>query len=145
MSMQFRSLFAKAAAALGLVLAAVGTAQARDVHWSVGVGITAPGAVTIGASNHGHPVYVQPAPVYVQPQPVYVQPQPTVVYTQPQVIYTQPRVVYPAGFYYQQPAPVVVIRGGGHGGHGGHHFRGNGHGHGHGHWKSHKGGGHHWR
>lgn len=141
--MQIRSLFAKAAAAFGLVLAAAGTAQARDVSWSVGVGITAPGAVSIGSPVYGHPVYVQPAPVYVQPQPVYVQPAPTVVYTQPRVIYTQPQVIYPSGFYHQQP--VVVVRGGGHHyrGHD-HHFRGHGHGYDKHHWKAHKGD-RHWR
>lgn len=105
-----RSLFGKAAAVAALALAAVGSAHARDVFWSVGVQ-AAPG-VTVGVGN-ARPVVVQPAPVYVQPAPVYAVPQ--VVYTQPQVVYTQPRVVYPAGYY--APAPVVVrpvigIRGG---------------------------------
>lgn len=142
--MQFRSLIAKAGAALGLVLAAVGTAQARDVSWSVNVGITAPGAVSIGSPAYGHPVYVQQAPVYVQPQPVYVQPQPTVVYTQPRVIYTQPQVIYPSGFHHQQP--VVVVRGGGghDRGHGQHFRGGRGHGNDKHHWKAHKGD-RHWR
>ena len=108
--MQFtRSLFGKAAAAAALALAAAGSAQARDVFWSVGVQ-AAPG-VSVGVANT-RPVFVQQAPVVVVPQPVFAQPQ--IVYTQPQVVYTQPQVVYPAGFV---GAPVVVqpfvgIRGG---------------------------------
>eukprot|EP01036_Dinobryon_divergens_P037897 gene37897-49668_t len=59
-----RSLYAMAASAgvaLAL-LAGAGAAQARDVNWSVGVGV--PGVV-IGASNG----YYAPAPVYVAPPP----------------------------------------------------------------------------
>lgn len=55
-------------------LAVPGTAEARDVYWSVGVG--GPG-VSVGVGNV--PVYQAPvyqAPVYVQPAPVYVQPAP---------------------------------------------------------------------
>ena len=62
------SLFSKLAAVAGLALAAVGTAHARDVYWSVGVH-AAPG-VTVGVGNH-RPVIVQPAPVIVQPVPVH--------------------------------------------------------------------------
>jgi hypothetical protein len=106
--MQFtRSLFGKAAAVAALALAAMGTAHARDVYWSVGVQ-AAPG-VTVGVGN-ARPVIVQPAPVYVQPAPVYAV---------PQVVYTQPQVVYPVGAYgyapvIVQPQPVYGIRGGGH-------------------------------
>src|SRR5688572_28351584 len=94
-----RSIFLKAAALLGLSLAALGSAHARDnVYWSVGVD-AAPG-VSVGVSKHRQPVYVQQQPVYIAPQPVYVQPapvymQPQPIYSQPRVIYTQPRVVYP--------------------------------------------------
>ena len=106
-----RSMFLKAAMALGVAVAALGSAsvaQARDnVYWSVGID-AAPG-VSVGVGNHRpvvvapQPVYVQPQPVYVQPCPVYVQPRP--VYVQPQTIYAQPRVAYPHN-YYVQPAPV---------------------------------------
>ena len=51
-----------------VMLAGAGAAQARDVNWSVGVGV--PGVV-IGASNG----YYAPAPVYVAPPPpVYYAP-----------------------------------------------------------------------
>jgi hypothetical protein len=122
-----RSILLKAAALLGLSLAALGSAHARDnVYWSVGVD-AAPG-VSVGVSNHRQPVYVQPQPVYVAPQPVYVQPQ--TVYVQPQSIYAQPRVIYPGPVYYVQPTPVYY-------GPPGHWKHGHGHGHGHGgrHWK----------
>lgn len=104
-----RSMFLKAAALLGLSLAALGSAHARDnVYWSVGVD-AAPG-VSVGVSNHRQPVYVQQQPVYVAPQPVYVQPAPVYVqphvYSQPRVIYSQPHVIYPGNTYYAQPAPV---------------------------------------
>ncbi len=104
-----RSLIGKATLVAGLALAAVGTAQARDVFWSVGVH-AAPG-VHVGVGNHRPvaPVVVAPQPVIV-PQVVYTQPQ--VVYTQPQVVYTQPQVAYPGGIYFAQPAPVVVYRNG---------------------------------
>ena len=56
-----RSLYASAGVALAL-LAGAGAAQARDVSWSVGIGV--PGVV-VGASNG----YYAPAPVYVAPPP----------------------------------------------------------------------------
>lgn len=133
-----RSLIGKAALLGGLAFAALGTAQARDVYWSVGVH-AAPG-VHVGVGNHrpAPPVVVAPAPVIV----------PQVAYTSPPVIYTQPQVVYPGGIYYAQPAPVVVYRNGWtrsqwdgprhhkHGGHWrGHGGRGHGHGHGHDNWR----------
>ena len=74
-----RSIYAMAAAA-GVALALLsgaGTAQARDVYWSVGV--NSPG-VAVGVSNGGYPVYVAPAPVYVPPRPVYYAPPPPVYY-----------------------------------------------------------------
>jgi hypothetical protein len=134
------SLFGKAAAAAALVFAALGSAQARDVYWSVGID-AAPG-VSVGVGNH-RPVVVHPQPVYVQPAPVVVAPAPVyggpVYYSPPQVVYTQPRVVYPSHY-----APVVVYPqhryyyGGGHGHHKHHkHHWKEGRGHGH--------GGHHWR
>ncbi len=100
-----RSVFQKAAAVVGVALAALGSASvanARDVYWSVGVD-AAPG-VSVGVANHRQPVYVAPQPVYVQPAPVYVQPAP--VYMAPRVVYSQPQVIYPGGGYYAQPAPV---------------------------------------
>lgn len=121
-----RSLIGKTAFVGAFAVAAMGTAQAKDVYWSVGVH-AAPG-VTVGVGNH-RPV----APVVIAPAPVIV---PPVAYTAPQVVYTQPQVVYPGGIYYAQPAPVVVYRNGWRSGHGhGHGHRGRGHGHGHGHWR----------
>ena len=73
-----------------LALAAAGSAQARDVQWSIG--IQSPG-VSVGVSSH--------APVVVYPQPVYVYPQPVYQVRPPQRGYVQPVVVYP-------PAPVAV-------------------------------------
>ncbi|WBY01423.1 hypothetical protein PE066_18450 [Ramlibacter tataouinensis] len=126
-----RSLIGKAALLGGLAFAALGTAQAKDVYWSVGVH-AAPG-VHVGVGNHRPPAPVVVAP----PAPVIV---PPVVYTQPQVIYTQPQVAYPGGIYYAQPAPVVVYRNGWAprsqwDGHRHRKHRGHGHGHGHGHWR----------
>lgn len=111
-----RSLIGKAALLGSLAVAAMGSAQARDVYWSVGVN-AAPG-VNVGVGNHP-PV----APVVIAPAPVIV----------PPVVYTSPQVVYPGGIYYQQPAPVVVYRNDWDRGHGHGHFRNRGHGHGHGH------------
>jgi hypothetical protein len=103
-----RSLFGKAAAVAALALAAVGSAHARDVYWSVGVQ-AAPG-VSVGVANT-RPVVVQPAPVYVAPQPVYAVP--PVVYTQPQVVYTQPAYTsYGYAPVVVQPAPVIAVGGG---------------------------------
>ena len=77
-----RSIYAMAAAA-GVVLAlAAGSAQARDVNWSIGVGV--PG-VAMG--------YGAPAPVYMAPPPVYVAP-PRPVYYAPPVVYAPPPVYY---------------------------------------------------
>jgi len=97
-----RSIYAMAAAAgvaLAL-LAGAGTAQARDVYWSVGV--NSPG-VALGVSNGGYPVYVAPAPVYVAPQPIYYQPPPPVYYAPPRPVYYAPSTYYaqPPGFYYR--------------------------------------------
>ena len=137
MQFRFSSLIGKAAAAAGLLLAALGTAHARDnVYWSVGV--HASPSVTVGVSNarpvvvHPQPVYVQPAPVYVTPAPVYVTPPPS--YIVPPVVYTPPPVVYPRPIYYAQPAYAL-----GHGHHKHHHH--------HHHWKGRHGPGpgHHWR
>ncbi|MGV3569845.1 MAG: hypothetical protein ACO1PB_04535 [Ramlibacter sp.] len=98
--------FLAAAAAL---LAMAGPAQARDIHWNVGIH-AAPG-VTLGVGN-GYPVYA-PAPVYAAPAPIYVAPP----------VYAAPRYyVQPAPVYY---APPVYIHGGGHR----HHHRGHRHGH----------------
>ena len=101
-----RCVFAKAAAAAGVALAALGTAtvaQARsDVFFSIGANI-APG-VTLGVSNASYyprSMYVQPAPVYYQPAPVYYEPQP--VYYQSQSAYYQPQTVY-----YTQPVVTYV-------------------------------------
>lgn len=98
-------------AAAAFVALAAGTAQARDVTWSVGID-AAPG-VSIGATN-ARPVYVAPQPVYVAPQPVYVAPQP--VYVAPRA---RPVVVV-------EPEPVYVMPGKRKGWHKHH-----GHGHGH--------------
>lgn len=85
MKLKLSHLLAAGAALLAL---AGGSAQARDVHWSVGIQ-AAPG-ITVGIGN-SRPVYYAPAPVYVAPAPVY--------YAPPPVVYTAPR-------YYVQPAPV---------------------------------------
>jgi hypothetical protein len=78
MSIDHLSLFwrksSRALLALALGGAAMGTAQANDVYWSIGV--HSPG-VTIGVSNGGavvrtSPLIVYPqVPVVVYPQPVY--------------------------------------------------------------------------
>lgn len=98
------------AAAAGLALAAIGTAaQARDVHWSVGIH-AAPG-VHVGLGN-GYPVVAPP--VYYAPPPVYYAPRPVYV---PQPVYYAPAPVY-------YGAPVYYDRGHRH-----HRHRGHGHGH----------------
>lgn len=85
-----RSIYAMAGAAgvaLAL-LAGTGAAQARDVSWSVGIGV--PGVV-VGASNG----YYAPPPVYVAPPPpVYYAPPPRPVYYAPPAYYAPPPVVY---------------------------------------------------
>ncbi len=58
-----------AGAAVAIAMTA-GTAQARDVNWSVG--IHSPG-VSVGVGN-GYPVYVAPQPIYYAPPPVYYSP-----------------------------------------------------------------------
>jgi hypothetical protein len=96
-----RSIYAMAGAAgvaLAL-LAGTGAAQARDVNWSVGIGV--PGVV-VGASNG----YYAPAPVYVAPPPP--------------VYYAPPRPVYYTPPAYYAPPPVVYY---GHRGHGHRHHR----------------------
>ena len=92
-----RSIYAMAGAAgvaLAL-LAGTGAAQARDVNWSVGIGV--PGVV-VGASNGYYappPVYVAPRPVYYDPPaPVYVAPPRPVYYAPPPAYYAPPPVVY---------------------------------------------------
>jgi hypothetical protein len=100
-------------AAVAFVALVAGTAQARDVTWSVGID-AAPG-VSLGATN-ARPVYVAPAPVIVAPQPVYVAPRP---------VYVAPRPVVVV-----EPEPVYVMPGR-HKGWYKHHGRGHGHGHGH--------------
>lgn len=70
-----RSLVMASLAVAGVL--AAGAAQARDVHWSIG--IHAPGiSVGVGTPVYGHrhyapPVYVTPAPVYYG-APRYVSP-----------------------------------------------------------------------
>jgi hypothetical protein len=85
------------------VLALAGTAQARDVFWSVGADVAPGVSVGVGNVRPAAPVIVQPAPVYVAPQPVYVAPRP--VYVTPQPVYVAPRpvVVRPAPVYYVEP------------------------------------------
>lgn len=88
----------KAVAAVGLAVAALGTAsvaQARsDVYFSIGADI-APG-VTLGVSNAP---YYRPATVYSYYQP------PTVYYTSPPpVVYYPGPVVYQPSYF----APVVT-------------------------------------
>lgn len=97
-------------AAAAAMLAMAGSAQARDVHWNVGIH-AAPG-ITVGIGN-SRPMVVAPAPVYYGPPPVYYAPAP--------VVYSAPR-------YYVQPAPVYY----GHPKHRGHHGHRHRHGrHGH--------------
>lgn len=96
-----RSIYAVAASAgvaLAL-LAGTGAAQARDVNWSVGIGV--PGVV-VGASN-GY--YAPPPPVYVAPRPIYYAPPPPVYYAPPRPVYYAP----PA--YYAPPPPVYYGHG----------------------------------
>lgn len=77
-----------ALAAGGWALA--GSAQARDVYWSIGV--NSPG-VAVGVSNAPPPVvYSYPSYGY----PVY-EPRPVVVYPRPVVVQSYP--VYPAPYY----------------------------------------------
>lgn len=81
-------------------LGAAGTAQARDVYWSVGVG--GPG-VSVGFGNTPpvSPVYVAPQPVFVTPPPVVVRPPRRPVHVMPApVYYTPPPVVYHPGHRY---------------------------------------------
>jgi hypothetical protein len=88
-----------AAALLALGTVCAGSAQAADVHWSVGINLPAVGTVISNA-----PVYYPPAPVYY-PAPVVVQPAPVVVYRPAPVVYHQapPQVVY-------RPVPVYAPR-----------------------------------
>lgn len=133
--MLFRSLLKKAAALAALALAAAGSAQAKDVYWSIGID-AAPG-VSVGVGNH-RPVIVQPAPVYAPPPVVYAPP--PVVYAPPPVVYAPPPV-YHSGYV---AGPVIVQRGPAyrsydHGPRRWHRGHGHGHGH-HKHWKKHR----HW-
>lgn len=108
-----RAMLASGALAVA-ALGAAGSAEARDVVWSVGVG--APGAQVIVGNA---PVYMAPpivvhAPTYYAPPPVYYQPRP--IYYQPRPIYYQPQPVY------RVQGPRWVERGPRHGG-GRHHDR----------------------
>ena len=104
----FSALVAAAGVAVALM---AGSAQARDVNWSVGIGV--PGVV-VGASNG----FYAPAPVYVAPPPVY---------------YAPPRPVYYAPPAYYAP-PVVHYGHRPHRHHHHHHHHGHGHRHGHDRW-----------
>ncbi len=101
-----KSVFAATLLALGSVCA--GTAQASDVHWSVGINLPQVGTVISNAPVYRAPapVYVEPAPVYWEPAPVYWEPAPVVVYrpAPPPVVY-RPAPVYAPGYYY---GPSVV-------------------------------------
>ena len=111
-----RSIYAMAASAdvaLAL-LAGTGAAQARDVNWSVGIGV--PGVV-VGASNG-----------YYAPAPVYVAPPPPVYYAPPRPVYYAPPPAYYA------PPPVVYYGDRGYRHHRHHRHHGYGHGYGHGRW-----------
>ncbi|MFT4240810.1 MAG: hypothetical protein QM569_00890 [Acidovorax sp.] len=92
-----QTLAATAGVAVAL-LAAAGTAQARDVNWSIGVSV--PGVV-VGAGTG----YYAPAPVYVAPRPVYYAPPPPVYYAPPRPVYYAPPAYYP-------PPAVVYYDGG---------------------------------
>lgn len=84
------SAMAAVAGVMLALLAGAGSAQARDVHWSVGIGV--PGVV-IGGSN-GYPVY-SPAPVYMAPPPpVYYAPPRPIYYAPPPAYYGPPAVYY---------------------------------------------------
>lgn len=101
-----KSLLAAVATAASLL--AAGSAQAGDVHWSIGISL--PPVATV-ISSAPAPIYA-PAPVYAPapiyaPAPVVVAP-PPVVYSPPPVVYTPaPRVVYPAPVIVSRPVPVV--------------------------------------
>jgi len=96
-----KSLIAAVAAAASLL--AAGTAQAGNVHWSIGISL--PPVATV-ISNAPAPVYA-PAPVVYAPPPVVYAP-PPVVYSPPPVVYTPPpRVVYPAPVVVGRPVPIV--------------------------------------
>lgn len=102
-------------------LGAAGSAQARDVVWSVGIG--APGAQVIVGNA---PVYVSPPVVVHAPPRYYRAPQP--------VYYGAPVVVAPRGYY--QPRPIYYAPP--------HHFHGHRHGRGYDrHDRRHRGHGHH--
>lgn len=113
-----RSVLAMTSAA-GIALALLvgaGAAQARDVNWSIGVGV--PGVV-IGAGNSYYP----PPPVYVAPRPIYYAPPPPVYYAPPRPVYYAPPAYY-------APPPVVYYGYGDRGHrHGRHHGRGHDRGH----------------
>jgi len=104
-----------AGAAVAIAMSA-GTAQARDVNWSVG--INSPG-VSVGVGN-GYPVYVAPQPIYYAPPPVY--------YSPPRPVYYAPPAYYAPGHYYRDGHRNRYDRDDRHHRHGG--YRGRGHGHG---------------
>jgi len=99
--LSFRAFAASAGVALAL-LAGSGAAQARDVSWSIGVGV--PGVVVgAGGGYAPPPVYYAPPPrpVYYAPPPVVYAPPPPVYYRPPPrpVYYAPPVVVAPYGYY----------------------------------------------
>lgn len=79
------------AVALAVMAAAMGTAQAANISWSVGVQAGPPVV-------YGPPVYATPAPVYVAPPPPrYYQAPPQVIYAPPAVMWAPPPP--PRGWY----------------------------------------------
>ena len=81
-----RSVFAKMAA-VGVALAALGTASVAEARVFASVGINLAPGVVVGASNYG-PAYYPPQPYYVQPAPVYYAP----AYYAPAPVYYGPPV-----------------------------------------------------
>lgn len=126
--MNFLQLCKRGAALVAAALAlAAGSAQAREVNWSVG--LSAPGVVVGVNQGYPYPVVVAPAPMYAPPP--------------------RPRYHAPAPVYYQAPPPAYYYGPPPHAyRHPHHHHRhgwddrphGRGHGHGHdrghgrGHW-----------
>ncbi|NMM78277.1 hypothetical protein B2J88_22005 [Rhodococcus sp. SRB_17] len=98
---KIRSLYGVAAGVALVALLGTGTAQARDVNWSIGV--SSPG-IAVGVGN-AYPVYSAPAPVYyAPPRPVYYAPPQPVYYAPPRPVYYAPAVVVgpPAYGYYRE-------------------------------------------
>ena len=103
----FKSVFSKvvAAGAVIALAASAGVAQARDVNWSVGIGV--PGVVIGVDNNYGYSGYRAP-PVYYAPPPVYYPPPRPVYYAPPRPIY------YSAPPAYYAPPPYYGNRRGHH-------------------------------